>query len=273
MARKKKMSQLPVAGNAFAFPLDDGRFSVCRVLLDTSSQQSRQQWRGQAILVAGSAWIGEQVPTADDPALRPILHRNHHAWNNEPNVLWVSDEPPPDFTAIGNIDPTAEEQAMPCMTVGNWDALTVQPLAQWRWDNDRAATLAEDVAREKQRAESWRQAQREREEHLRRITLNELRHRPFFRGWKGISPAKIIRASQKVMSDTIEKLIEIGPGASEQARMAVLQHCIESFNHLDAESGFIATLERDDICEEFEAVVHACGLGAYPDLADRWRQW
>ncbi len=53
--------------------------------------------------------------------------------------------------------------------------------------------------------------------------------------------------------------------------MAILKQCIESFNNLDAEMDFIETVEREDICEEFEAIVHACGLGAYTDLADRWR--
>jgi hypothetical protein len=42
---------------------------------------------------------------------------------------------------------------------------------------------------------------------------------------------------------------------------------------LDAEKRFIETVEREDICDEFEAIVHACGLGNYKDLADRWRDW
>ncbi len=55
--------------------------------------------------------------------------------------------------------------------------------------------------------------------------------------------------------------------------MAILQDCIESFNELDAEMRFIETIEREDICEEFEAIVHACRLGNYEDLASRWRDW
>jgi hypothetical protein len=66
MAHKKK-PKLPAAGAAFAFPIGDGRFSVCRVLLDTSSEQSKQ-WRGETVLVACSRWIGNEVPRADDPA-------------------------------------------------------------------------------------------------------------------------------------------------------------------------------------------------------------
>jgi len=69
------------------------------------------------------------------------------------------------------------------------------------------------------------------------------------------------------------RLLKLGPRASEKKRMAVLQHCIESFNELDAEMQFIETIEREDICAEFEAIVHACGLGHCKGLADRWREW
>ena len=55
--------------------------------------------------------------------------------------------------------------------------------------------------------------------------------------------------------------------------MAVLQRCIESFNEIDRKTHWIESVERDDICVEFEAIVHACGLGRRKDLADEWRDW
>ncbi len=58
-----------------------------------------------------------------------------------------------------------------------------------------------------------------------------------------------------------------------KTRMAILQECIEGFNTLDANLGFIETDEREDICVEFEAIVHACGLGAHKELTHRWREW
>jgi hypothetical protein len=271
MARKKK-SLLPPAGAAFAFPLGDGRFSVCRVLLDTNSEQSKQ-WRGDTILVACSAWMGDEVPGADDPSLRPILHLNHHSWQNQPNVLWISENPPQGFIPIGNIDPTNEEKAIPCKSFGNWKALTLQPLAQWRWENERAAVLAEDAVKRKDDAEARLKTQRDREEYLRRISLPELRNHRFFPRWKGYPPANAVRASRKVMADAVKGLIALGPAASEEQRMAVLRRCIESFNDLDADMNFIETVEREDICDELEAIVHACGLGAHQDLADKWREW
>jgi hypothetical protein len=271
MARKKK-PELPRAGAAFAFPIGDGRLSVCRVLLDASSERAKE-WGGDAVLVACSSWIGNEIPSADDPALRPILHLNHHAWVNDPRVLWVSDVPPADLIPIGTIEPTPEERAFPCMTFGDWSGLTVQPLAQWRWDHDRAAVIKKDAVDEKEEAEVRQHARLEREQYLERVTLDDLRGRRFFPNWKGYPPAKAVRASRKVMADTVEELHLLGPEASEEDRLAVLRRCIESFNGLDAETEFIETVEREDICEEFEAIVHACGLGRHADLADQWREW
>ncbi len=76
------------------------------------------------------------------------------------------------------------------------------------------------------------------------------------------------------MKHTIEQLLELGLDAPEEERLAILQRRIESFNELNAQFGrFIETQEREDICEEFEAIVHAGGLGSYENLGDRWREW
>src|SRR3954465_8985125 len=114
---RKKRPQLPTAGTAFAFPLGDGRFSVCRVLLDATSERSKQWGSGDMVLVACSSWIGQEIPRAEDPALRPILYLTHHSWDNKPNALWVWEGPPQHFIPIGKIEPTPEEEAIPCMSV------------------------------------------------------------------------------------------------------------------------------------------------------------
>jgi len=272
MVRKKK-PKLPAVGAAFAFPLGDGGFSVCRVLLGMSSERSTQ-WRGGTdVLVASSSWVGKKVPHVEDPALLPILYLTHHLWDNKPYVLWISEEPPQDFIPIGNIQPTLEEQAIPCMAVGGWSHLRLQPLAQWRWDNDRPAVLAEDVLKRQKEGETRLKVQQEREAYLRSVTLQDLRTHQFFANWKDYPPPKAIRASRKMMTDTVEDLMELGANALKEERMAILQRCIESFNRLEAQLQFIETIERDDICEEFEAIVHACGLGRHKDLADNWRDW
>ena len=270
MARKKR-ANLPEIGDAFAFPLADGRFSVCRVLLDATSTEAKD-WGHPVVCVAVSSWIGTEIPSVDDPALRPILRLNHHLWRNEPGTLWISEQVPSGFTFLGKIEPADKDRDLSRMAFGGWDHLAVQPLAQWRWDNERDAVLAEDRQREKAEAESRRLAEKERAGYLSRVTLEELRTHRFFPRWK-VPPDKAVRASRDLMAHTIERLLELPSSASEEARMAVLQECIEAFNAFDAELHFIETCEREDICEEFEAIVHACGLGGHEDLADRWREW
>lgn len=203
MAHKKK-PHLPPAGTAFAFPLGDGRFSVCRVLLDTSSERSKE-WNGEVVLAGCSTWIGHEVPRADDPALRPILQLNHHSWDDKPNVLWISDEPPQNLIPIGIIQPTNEEQAIPCMSFGSWTSLTVHPLLQWKWDNERTTVLAEDAIRENKDAEGRLSARQEREQYLERITLEQLREHRFFANWKDYPPPKAVGAPREIMVKTVEE--------------------------------------------------------------------
>jgi hypothetical protein len=275
MATKKKPN-LPPAGTAFAFPIGDGRYSVCRVLLDNSSEQSKSlRFSTDPILVACSAWIGDGVPLPDDPELRPILRPTHHVWEGKPWVLWVYEEPPQDFFPLGLIDPTPEEQMLETTASGLWDAITIQPLMQWRWDHDRVAVLAEDAAREREDFRRKEKTQLDREAYLNSVTFEDLRSRVFFGSWERSEypPAKIIQASRDIMNHTIERLANLGPNPSEKARLAVLKQCIESFNQSDAKTHWIETMERDDIYEEFEAIVFACGLRAHKDLADNWREW
>jgi hypothetical protein len=269
---RKKTVQLPSQGDAFAVPLADGRYSVCRVILDASSEAARQN-KSACVLVASSAWIGAEVPKCDDPALRPILCLTHHASDGERVLLWVSDPVPAEFIPLGRIPPTPEEAAFECDSFSGWAYLAFQSLRQWRWDHDRAAVLEEDQAKKAKAGEKRQQAEAQRQADLARVTLSDLANHKFFPRWKGHPAAKAVRESRDLMASTVRRLIELGESASEDERKAVLQACIESFNELDAKLKFIATIEREDICEEFEAIVHACGLGRYENLADEWRDW
>jgi len=271
---KGKTTALPLEGSAFAFPLADGRFSVCRVLLDHHSKQSQELDKTKKILVAVSAWIGDEIPDAKDPALRPILYLNHHSWKNEPGLLWISDSAPDSFVSIGEIEASTDEKALQCRSFGGWQSLILRPLAQWRWDHDRDAVVAEDAIKERKQLEDRQKAELTREDYLREVTLQELLKHEFFSNWADPTPPAAIIASRKLMTATVQKLLELGEFAPESEPMSVLQQCIESFNELDAEfEGFIETGEREDICEEFEAIVHACGLGEHENLADEWREW
>lgn len=273
MGRKRKKLPLPAEGAAFAVPLEDGRFSVCRVIRVTTSEEAIKHGE-ESVLVACSAWIGDAIPDSQDPALRPILILTHHTWNHIPEILWVSEPPPEGFIPIGTIESTPEEKSYECLTWGGWGSTQIQPVAQWRWDNERHSVLAGDRIMDREKTQIRQREQQVREHNLANITLEELRDRQFFVRWNEYTPKKAIRASRRIMRDTVQQLLDLGPAATESEQMVILQRCIEHFNSIDAKMDhFINTAEREDICEEFEAIVHACGLGAHRDLADEWRDW
>jgi hypothetical protein len=188
-------------------------------------------------------------------------------------VNWVSEPVPSDFVPIGKIIPACEEERIFCNRFGTWGTLTRQPLAQWRWDHERDVVLAEDALKAGKNAEAKRQTQQNRKEYLPRVTLGDLRSHQFFPRWEKYPPKNVVRACRKIMADTVDDLLKLGSNSSENDRMNILQKCIELFNELDEKTNFIETAERENICEEFEAIVHACGLGSYQDLADKWRDW
>jgi hypothetical protein len=263
---------LPGAGAAYAFPTGDGRFSVCRIILGSTSDRAKA-WGFKAVLVASSAWMGNAVPEVSDPALRPMLNLTHHNGRGWENMLWVGQTPPPELTPIGTIEPTEEEKQIYCSRFGNWRSLIIQPLIQWRWDNDRSALLVENATERAREAEAWRAKQREREAYLKRVTLDDLLEHDFFPRWKTYPPTVAIIASRRIMIETVERLIELGSHSTVKERKYLLKECIESFNELDSEIHFIETDEREDLCHEFEAIVHACGLGSRTELMDKWRKW
>lgn len=71
-----------------------------------------------------------------------------------PCIIWTSDEVPSDFLSIGIIAPTADEERLVCNGYGTFKSLSLHPLAQWRWDNERDAVHADDAAKAKKDAEA-----------------------------------------------------------------------------------------------------------------------
>lgn len=304
MPRKKKVS-LPAAGDVFAVPLEDGRYSVCRVISDRTTNPRLSI---HAVLVASSPWIGPTVPELDEELHRPILIRTHHCdesestgswirtpepasgwmksssgmkklevavgWTPmpEPAICWIETPVPDTFVPIGTITPTDEEGTLNWPSHSDWFYMMQQPLMQWRWDHERDAVLAEDATKRQAEAQQDQAKADERRDWLDSVTLEQLGSRVFFSNWR--YPTKeATEASRKIMAETVRALMTLGTSASEQDRMLLLQRCIESFNELDQELEFIETVEREDICREFEAIVHACGLGSHEFIADQWRDW
>lgn len=270
---RKKVYRLPAPGDAFAVPLADGRYSVCRVLHTDTSKGSRKAPTSPCVLVACSKWIGDEIPNVKDRKLRPILRLTHHSWRGDHEIVWISSSVPKEFIPIGKIPPTEKEAQRKCLTYGGWASMVIQPLMQWRWDNDRTAVLTEDAVKLESIAKVQKSKNLLRNKRLTNVKLTELATHNFFPNWKGVVLAKLADKSRQIMKSAVENLIALGSLPSKKDRLSVLQSCIESFNELNEKQQFIETVERDDICEEFEAIVHACGLGRHKNLADRWRDW
>ncbi|MBM3966581.1 MAG: hypothetical protein FJ308_16180 [Planctomycetes bacterium] len=271
MTRSKKKS-LPEAGAAFVYRLADGRYGVCRVLRQS---HGNDRWLGGlAVLVATSAWIGKKSPAPTDPALRPILHVTRHNPKGVIELTWINDPVPRGFKTLGVIPPTNEERKMKCSALSGWETCPIMLLGQWRWENDRKALLADEALEAKKEAEALAARFNEIDRTRKSITLEQLSRRRFFANWKHMPPKEAIRASRETMKKAVKAMIALGPSSTKAKRKKVLKECIEDFNKLDRTMNrFIETSERDDICTEFDLLVHACGLGDLDSLADEWRDW
>lgn len=261
MARKPKPI-LPAPGQAFLMPLADGRFGVCRVLRQGDS----------CVLAAASPWIGSKPPAVEEPALREILILTHHVWKKNPELLWIDGPVPPSFASMGIIEPSGEEATLACYSYGSWEGFAMQVLLQWRWDNDRASVLREDKEEARAQVLERRQAEQKRREQLAAATLPKLLKKRRFSSWSGHVSVKPLRATRQLFRDTIQALIDLGSEPRTRDSLRILRSCIQSLNALDEQHEFIDTIEREDLCEEFEEIAHAAGFGQ-DSVADRWRDW
>lgn len=273
MAKSSRDSGLPARYSAFAIPLEDGRFGVCRIIRTLAADPNNDQDK-DSVLVLSSAWVGDDIPDAGHPDLRSALRLTHHAWRDHKHQFWTADPPPSDFIRIGDIKANWLEKRAKCSSYSSWESARIQPLAQWRWDNDRASVLAEDRVEALHEQRRLEQEEQERDAYLRGVTLEELMSRTFFENWKDYPAKDAIVASRNIMKELTQKLLHLGPEAAESERLTVLRECIERFNTIDADlNHFIETEEREDICSEIEAVAHASGIGSHISRIDDWRDW
>lgn len=254
-------SPQPTIGDAYAFPLDDGRFAVCRIL----------QSNGGNVLVACSSWIGTAVPDCIDTALRDILRLTHHAHRGQFLIHWVPERLPEDLIPIGRIEPTDEETQMHCGSHGYWDSITCQPLRQWNWDHDREASDAADESEKRQRDQMADDQAQRRIAYLRSLTLEELASETPFPNWTGHVDTQTVRRGRRIIRETVKKLIRTGRHGSNPEKIAIMTNCMAqladlSIQHIDTES-------RYEVFADIEAMTHACGIPEQLDQIYSKRNW
>jgi hypothetical protein len=240
------------AGDAFLAPLEDGRLSVCRVLAVESAPLMA--------LVCGSTWIGTQPPDPADPQLRPMLAPTHHGYTGQPYLLWMLDPVPAAFTRLGMIPPTPEEANLSCASFSNWESFPQQVFWQWRWDHERARMLAEEGAEARVEEEDQERARRAYEPRARQ-TLDELRRETPLPSWT--YEGGIVRASRRIVRETLDALIALGPDAPAPVLLDELQHFVERFNALEDEEDFLDTMEAEELIRLTEDLGAIVGLDDY----------
>jgi hypothetical protein len=250
-------------------PLSDGHFGLCRVLR-TATEDERQTF-GECILVATSSWRGSAPPDLDDPALREILRKTHHAWSGQLDVHFTADAAPPEYRLLGKIPPNESDLGLTTNALGRWSS-DIQVTAQWRWDHDREALLAEEA--EEARMKANRAAEEKRREEQRRSELawEKLRTKTRFPTWPEHLGDDVVVASRQLFIEAVDGLATAGSKSGKRKARAVIRALVEGFNRLDEEHGhFIETVEREEICEEVADVALLAGLP--PNVADEWREW
>ena len=107
--------------------------------------------------------------------------------------------------------------------------------------------------------------------------LSALRNKKAFQSWEGSVDSGIIEESRRVYEETIDSLLGLGEDASAEERLRILEQYVQRFNELDsAHDQFIATIEREDICECFGQIADVVGLEGInecDDLPNVARDW
>lgn len=253
---QEQKTRLPLRGEAFLVPLPDGCYGVCRVIRESSPEETREFGIG-CVLVAATPWIGVNTPELAEPLLRQILFLKHHKWENTPAVQWVQYPLPPDFSRIGIIQPSRQEETLVCRSFGGW-YIARQVYDQWRWDNDRGSVLQEEEA---ERLEKETRRPEGNETKQPRRSLTSIRSTQILPHWEGTVPGAVLDMTRKIINLTLDKLIEMPPDAPAQEKISLMYRCADGLNRLHEEyNWFDETSQREDLNELMVHMLEACDL-------------
>lgn len=90
--------------------------------------------------------------------------------------------------------------------------------------------------------------------------LKRLRQNELLADWQGHVTETDILACRKILHATIDKLLEVGPQKIAADGPTIVTEAVLALNEID--SGFICTIEREDLCEFFEELGERSGLSA-----------
>ena len=268
MSRRPKYREedFPPPGTVFTAPTRDGRFSAGRVLC--------RQFHGgaHAALIAGTSWLGDKVPSLHLPELRNTLILSHHKWRNYLSIFWVQEPMPPDFIIVGQIELSQDDHAATSDTFTGWQSVAIHALTQWRWDHDRESLLRDEAQQAAEQAEAQRQLATTRAELMRTLTLDSLVDRRWFASWEDADSNLPLHECRSLIVKLVNEL-RAAPKLTLGVVKKHLKQSVKDFNRLDAEHHFIATIEREDLCEAYEQIMCAAKFPQVVDQVEQWRAW
>lgn len=250
-SRKYSFEELPEPGEAYCFRLGSGEYGACRVIRRSSAKETRGL--GSSILCAGCVWQGPGAPEADDPSLRRIatmVELRGSKEKVEPELIWISMPPPPEFTRVGIVEPDPDEAKLNSQVCGEWEMFLTQ-----REDEEE---LSEEPT----------------DNEAMTVTIAELLEQASLRGWEDGVPKSAAAAARRALRTTVRKVGELECADRQSAAKTAVLACIRKLNVIDANHGpFIGTIEREELCSIFYALLESAGVNNAADVVDAERDW
>jgi hypothetical protein len=262
------------AGDAYSIRMSDGRYTIARVLRIT-----REPCCGDEALavMAATDWIGEQPPTLPMATRPEVLARSKPRGEQRFALTFISRQngkPPANFKFIGTIEPTEWEQKRYCNSYSHWYAFEADVLQEEKARLDPGALEEENRQHRIQAEQHQAQVEKERQARLASITIEQLLKEKPFPDWYELPPPEIKRKVVKLYRKALQALIDLGPSASLDEKVAAFREYIEALNDLEVKTGFIETDEREDLLTRAEEMAHAAGIPQVMDLVLEWtRDW
>lgn len=106
---------------------------------------------------------------------------------------------------------------------------------------------------------------------LNTVALQELQENPFFAAWDHFIPTAALAKAEDSMQTLIARLLVLDPEGSETEVMLAVSECVIRFNEID--TGWITSIEREDICDALSRIVEICGMDGSADWIVAAREW
>lgn len=234
------------AGDVLAVRLQEDLFGAIWLTGVDGNQHS--------FLVLGEYWDTPPTPAqVKTAALSDPPFQRGGVLDEGPWKCWFEGVMPESFTPVGKRAlsgaPASARDASGTMVFPDARAFAKYHLSAYRWFHDREALEAE-----------WAAARNKRAEKKAPASLEEMERETPFSSWKGHVPAAVITRVRRIFRDATRALRTLEEGGTRKQRLAVFKRIVEELNALDENSGFIESVERDQLAQRIEQLGALVGL-------------